>query len=384
MNNEECIVIVDDETQILKSLKREIGILDLEQTVRIETFNNTDDAIDFFEKESNKIFLLITDLRMPEPNMNGSELLSYIHKKYPHVILILLTAYSDISAIQSAISSEIQALIFKPWTTGTLEAEIKKALKFYKMRRENKELHERLNNQLKLAGDFQLQMLGQPAAPPKGILLDLQYTPLSDYYCGGDYYDFIKISDDDYVILVGDVSGHGIKPALITAMLKIITTSVMTDFEEFSLTDFVGELNCRLYDALKFNDAIIIAFTAALIKSKDKKIEIVEAGGEAVYLLRDNECLTLRNNNPAMGFKKCVSYTEQTFDLNSSDKLIFFTDGLIEVKDNGAIEGDTITKGLLEVEKNDVSAEKIFEHFKQIHSDDKYTDDVTIVVASIE
>lgn len=91
----------------------------------------------------NDIQIIITDQRMP--NMTGVEFLEQVIEKYPLPIRILLTGYTDMSAIIDAVNKgSIFQYLNKPWDEEELEAVIEKAYEIYlekvKIMEENKEL----------------------------------------------------------------------------------------------------------------------------------------------------------------------------------------------------------------------------------------------------
>ena len=118
------IMLVDDEASILNSLKRELYDWCLEKEIEIIKFTNPLEALESLEVEK-EVFLVISDLRMPE--MLGSDLLLNIQAKYPDIITILLTGYSEIDEIMKAVKAGIFAYILKPWDEKYLLTEIGKA-----------------------------------------------------------------------------------------------------------------------------------------------------------------------------------------------------------------------------------------------------------------
>lgn len=91
----------------------------------------------------NPIEIVLTDQRMPE--VTGVEFLQSIIKKYPDTIRILITGYSDINAVKEAVNKgQIYKYIEKPWDNEQLKIIIEKAYEVYDLRRQNKELTEKL------------------------------------------------------------------------------------------------------------------------------------------------------------------------------------------------------------------------------------------------
>ena len=87
--------------------------------------------------DNNTIDLVLSDQRMPE--MTGVEFLRYTMDKYPEPNRILITGYSDISAIENAINhAHIFQYVQKPWNEKKLSSVIKSALSIYDLEQENK------------------------------------------------------------------------------------------------------------------------------------------------------------------------------------------------------------------------------------------------------
>ena len=93
--------------------------------------------------ETDDIHVIITDQRMPV--MTGIEFLESIIPKYPDPIRILLTGYADINAVIDAINKgQVYRYIQKPWMDEDLRINIEKAFEIYMLRKENRELTEKL------------------------------------------------------------------------------------------------------------------------------------------------------------------------------------------------------------------------------------------------
>jgi response regulator RpfG family c-di-GMP phosphodiesterase len=98
----------------------------------------------------NDIEIILTDQRMP--SVTGVEFLQSIIKDYPDPIRILVTGYSDISAVIDAVNKgQIYRYVAKPWDNDDLKITIDKAFEIYSLRKKNKELTEdliKVNKQL--------------------------------------------------------------------------------------------------------------------------------------------------------------------------------------------------------------------------------------------
>lgn len=116
------ILIVDDEVQILKTMRR----LFSETDYKILSAENGMDALTLLE--DNPIDLIISDMKMPL--MNGYQLLSTVKEKYPHIIRISLSGYADEVAMRKRVLHNIADFsIFKPWNNEKLLLNIERIFK---------------------------------------------------------------------------------------------------------------------------------------------------------------------------------------------------------------------------------------------------------------
>ena len=130
------VLYVDDEEHNLTSFKASFR-----RIFKVFTAISADEARGILKAE--EVDVIITDQRMP--NETGVEFLSSIVDSYPEPIRMLLTGYSDIEAVINAINQgQIYKYITKPWNDHELQVNIENAFEVYRLRRENKDLMERL------------------------------------------------------------------------------------------------------------------------------------------------------------------------------------------------------------------------------------------------
>jgi two-component system NtrC family sensor kinase len=131
------LLIVDDETNVLKSLKR----LLIDTDYRILTAESGDEAMKVLD--NNEVHVVISDYRMP--GMNGVELLSKIKEKYPDTIRLILSGYADAVAIVEAINEgQVYRFITKPWNDQELLTTILRTFEQYDLQQENDKLYSEL------------------------------------------------------------------------------------------------------------------------------------------------------------------------------------------------------------------------------------------------
>jgi two-component system, probable response regulator PhcQ len=135
------IMLVDDEENILKSLKR---VLAKNKEWSIETFTNGQQALK--RAMEKKFDLYLSDYRMPE--MDGISFLTTVKEIQPDSMRLTLTGYTDIDALMGGINqAEIFRFITKPWNDEYLISTIKQALTFRDTILENQRLADTVRKQ---------------------------------------------------------------------------------------------------------------------------------------------------------------------------------------------------------------------------------------------
>lgn len=134
MRNRPRILFIDDESTNLVAFKASFR-----KIYEVHTANNGPEALDILE-QMNDIAVVVSDQRMP--GMTGVELLKEVKNRFPAPKRIILTGYSDVSAIVNAIN-EAQAwqYLTKPWVFQELSLVLERAVEAWMLTRENQTLH---------------------------------------------------------------------------------------------------------------------------------------------------------------------------------------------------------------------------------------------------
>ncbi len=135
------IMLVDDEENILKALKR---VLSKEYEIVIETFIKPEEAL--IHARTKKFDLFLSDFRMPV--MDGVKFLTEVKILQPESMRLILSGYTDLDALMGAINdAEIYRFITKPWQDYELVSTIKQALEFKDIQVENQRLADQVRDQ---------------------------------------------------------------------------------------------------------------------------------------------------------------------------------------------------------------------------------------------
>ncbi len=159
------LLYIDDEPENLTVFSSKFR-----RIFNVFTASSASEGLELLNKH--EIQLVISDHRMPE--MTGVELLEEVKGKYPDVVRIILTAYTDSEDIINAINKGgVYYFIKKPWVGDEVKALIDKGLSYYNLRQRNKNLIQRLYTSINELEMFYYRIshdLRGPVASQYGIL----------------------------------------------------------------------------------------------------------------------------------------------------------------------------------------------------------------------
>lgn len=188
------------------------------------------------------------------------------------------------------------------------------------------EKNEKMSNDLALARKLQERIL--PIRGQYGsVSIDYIYNPSE--MLSGDMFDIFSIDDDNIGIYISDVVGHGVSASMITMFVK----QSMKDIKEYKLSpkDTLIKLHKRFLD-LGLDDDKYFTIFYGIINTKENTFAFVNGGHNcSPILIRDNKMKLLEAKGyPITYLFDKVDYDEHKIKLSKGDRLIFYTDGIIE------------------------------------------------------
>lgn len=341
--NRQRVLICDDDELIVSSLR---SLFLLETDYELLEFTSPSEAAR--EVARRPVDLVISDFHMPE--MNGVEFLGKVRQAQPDAVRILLTGFADKeNAIRAINEVGLYHYLEKPWDNDNLLVLVRNALREKSLRGQLSDLiaeYERLINQHRSLSDrhalveHEMEMAARvqrsllPHEPPRidGYRIAWTFRPSSAL--GGDFYDVAQ-SAAMTVILLADVSGHGIQAALTSMLLK-------ASFQDAARTaatpgDVLERMNASLNRFLPLG--IYACAGLICIGSNDGRLVVANAGLPHPRVVRSNgsvDELPLDGLPLGMMAECPQSLRDQTdLEMSADDLLIFATDGLGEAR-NGA------------------------------------------------
>lgn len=312
------IMVVDDIPANLKLLEEMLQ----RQGYRVMQFPRGAMALKAATKNPPDLILL--DVMMPE--MDGFEVCQRLKadESLKDIPVLFISALDDTDSKLKAFSKGGLDYITKPFQEAEVLARVKTHLDLRRMRKA-------LEEELQWAGEMQKVLLRPRIIGSEKVDFLVSYRPVRSIYCGGDYYDVISLSKDRYLLLLGDVSGHGVKAALITAILKaIIYPEYVKDAlnRDLSPADFLSWLNERMNFELKKTTGMFVTFFAGVLDLERRTFRYANAGQNYPIMIRKNEIKELAVSGAGIGMMAPLSYTDETVAIQPGDVLNLFTDGL--------------------------------------------------------
>jgi serine phosphatase RsbU (regulator of sigma subunit) len=185
----------------------------------------------------------------------------------------------------------------------------------------------RLEKELAIARDIQRSFL--PAAAPRIPGFDLAGTSISHDEVGGDYYDFIAVSDTRLGLAIADVSGKGIPAALLMAGFRMSLLAEIRN--EFAIRAVMRKVNQLLHESTE-RDRFVTAFYGVL-DFRNGVLIFSNAGHNPPLLLHpDGGTEELSDGGVALGVLEDTHYEERPLAIGHGDVLVMYTDGVSEAE----------------------------------------------------
>ena len=346
------LLVVDDEpvTRVrVRSALEEFGYGDVREAA------DGLEAQAFLEKNPD-VDLVITDILMP--GLDGIELLRWGREHVPAPEWILLSGVDTFDAAVEAIRSDAFDFIPKPPVTEALEVSVRNALEQRRLRAERDRLYSELEDANKeLLGkvrelEDKSELLQRDLERAEVIQRALLPTapPLVDRYCihsiyrpgrfvGGDLYDVARLDDRHLGIYIADATGHGVTAAMLSVLFKQRLVLIDEDTgQPLSPAAVLENANRSLIEAV-VAPGLFLTAVYGLLDTSAGEIVIASAGHPPVlHVNAAGETRLIKRTGPALGLTTDAQYREVRLPLRVDDRLLLYTDGLLESEDGADVQ----------------------------------------------
>ncbi len=333
----------DDDAELLKLALRGTPF-DIERADRLSV------ALNWLSKDRFDVVLL--DLSLPDSQ--GFATFEAVRGVASHKAIIVLTGLDDQDLGLKTVQSGAQDYLVKGKAgPEVLVRAIRYAVERTRAEQETaryaealKEKNAELERDLNLAREIQHAFLPQRypvfsdagSAKPSSLRFCQRYFPAG--VVGGDFFDVLRVSKDEAGIIICDVMGHGVRAALVTAMLR----ALIDERAPFSRhpAQMLEQLNRGLRTIWKDAESPMFVTAAYLVvNSRTGAMQFANAGHPNPLYLRsrpgaDPMLLGVGENGPALGLADAPHYPVGVAALEKGDRVLLYTDGVFEVEGQGA------------------------------------------------
>jgi serine phosphatase RsbU (regulator of sigma subunit) len=203
-------------------------------------------------------------------------------------------------------------------------------------RREVAEKNRAMEEDLLMAREVQMAMLpaAYATAGPDAWRFHAQYVPAAGV--SGDFFQLIRLGETKAGMLVCDVMGHGVRSALVTAMLRAFAEDLREEAHDPGV--LLTRLNQGLMGVLRQSGNLIFVTAAyAVVDTAAGRVRYGQAGHPPGYLRRAAGTVELlpaddRVAGPALGLIEGAEYVAGEAPMAAGDAALLFTDGLVEAR----------------------------------------------------
>lgn len=289
-----------------------------------------------------KELLHITDIQSVDKTTQECECISefqtiipVIHKKKPLAFALI----GDYSAQENELKNDLIPFV------QTLTNIIIVAIENKKFSREQIQ-QEGIKKELELAAQMQNMLF--PSSLPDNNDVELTATYLPHQEVGGDYYDYIRLINFEFLICMADVSGKGIPAALLMSNFQANLHALANHYASLSM--LVTQLNASVFKSAKGEK--FITFFIGKFNTKTRELRYINAGHNPPILLvkssktetekgrkeetekgRNGEIILLEEGTTGLGmFEELPFVKEGTLIVPKESALLCYTDGVVETE----------------------------------------------------
>ena len=189
-------------------------------------------------------------------------------------------------------------------------------------------IQERINKELEVASEMQKLLF--PDNLPSDKRLDLAANYTARHEVGGDYYDFIPINENEFIICIADVSGKGIGAAMLMANFQA-TIRTLLGFKKFNLEYLVRELNKKVMQTAKGEK--FITFFIGHYNMTTRRLKYINAGHNHPILTNGKKAEFLDKGSIGLGMLEEIPFIEpDEITISPNSTLVLYTDGVVELQ----------------------------------------------------
>ena len=192
---------------------------------------------------------------------------------------------------------------------------------------------EGLLRELEIARGIQQRLLPSVAPAMKDIEIAANNIPAREV--GGDFYDFVPVMEDNWGLVIADVSGKGMPAAMLMGLSRTIVRTCATGNPEVAnVIKHANELICR-----DSTSGMFVTLFYGVMDVSLKRFRYVNAGHNHPlwYQKGTDEIIPLHSKGIALGVMRSIDLQAEEITLSSGDVLVLYTDGVTDAVNESLI-----------------------------------------------
>lgn len=324
------ILLVDDEIVVRMVAKKRLAKL----PYRLLEANDGEEALAILDQEP--VDLILSDWVMP--GLDGPGLCEAIKQdeRYRTVHFILMTALDHPTQIAEGLTRGADDFLSKSASDHEMVARVGAGLRARQLmldvEQSNRLLsqkQEELHSELCSASTFVRSLLPRAGEVIPEVRVDWEFLPSSQL--GGDFFQVARWGDDHLGLMVLDMSGHGIGPALRAVSLSLYFKGehIQQMFPSYDPGQILTSLNQQYPMS---DDGEYFTIWVGVWQCSTRLLQYATAGHPGSIIVKnDRSSMVLGHKSWPIGFSPNEEYATDFISVNPGDRLYLFSDGIYEV-----------------------------------------------------
>jgi sigma-B regulation protein RsbU (phosphoserine phosphatase) len=323
-------LIADDQPDVLAALR----LLLKHDGYEIEAAVSPVDALGAAEAREFDVALVdLNYARDTTSGREGLELVERLHAVDQTLPIVVMTAWGTIELAVEAMRRGGSDFVLKPWENARLLATLRDHVARGAAARERRcaEAFE-----VEDARDVQSCLLPKRLPAVDGLEISETWRPA--HALSGDYFDVIALDDRRLAVCIADASGKGTGAALVVSNIQAAVRAIAApDLSPAALCERVNRIVWQNTAANRF-----VTFFYAVVDTRERTLAYANAGHNApIRITRDGTISRFDAGGAVMGVFEEARYESAAVALESGDRVVLFTDGVVEARcENGEELGD--------------------------------------------
>ncbi|MGH9495981.1 MAG: PP2C family protein-serine/threonine phosphatase, partial [Candidatus Sulfotelmatobacter sp.] len=268
---------------------------------------------------------VLMDLNYTRDTTGGSEgleLVSQIRSVDRLLPVVVMTAWSSVDLAVDAMRRGASDFVQKPWDNYELLQKLRGQVSIAKAQRQAQRMRA---EEVQEAREIQNGLLPKTLPAIEGYEIAGMTQQLR--FVGGDYYNAVRVSERHTVLCIADVAGKGMAAALLMSSMQAALQPLMSQgLAPREVCQRLNRILCEVTPVQKF-----ISLFYGVLDNVDHRVTYCNAGHNPPLLIRaDGTSGELGATGAVLGQFPDWNYEQADAPLGSGDRLVMFTDGLVE------------------------------------------------------